>query len=152
MIAIHNKKKYQHTRVLQEDVALGVDRLCRTKIPDVSQGNPLSQLPIWPLPSLRCVLQQIHWILSKQKISCQMNAVTTHKLQPCLHALGRYKNYMQNLWWGGWFSAAFNSLHYGNQCLTYIKTYKSRFLFLFLFIFVFFNVIMKWNALVLCDL
>lgn len=37
-------------RVLQGDLVLGVDQLCRTKIPDVFQGSPLSQLPIWYLP------------------------------------------------------------------------------------------------------
>lgn len=33
-------------RVLQGDLVLGVDQSCSTKIPDVFQGSPLSQLPI----------------------------------------------------------------------------------------------------------
>lgn len=57
-------KWWVHTRVLQGDVDLDVDQLCRTKNLDVFQGNLLSQLPILHLPSPQYVYQQIHWTLS----------------------------------------------------------------------------------------
>lgn len=76
--------------VLRVGAVLAADQQCRTRNLDASRGNLRSQLPTWFLPSLQCVLQQIHWTLSAIKHYKKTRRDLRLRLTSCSQYLVRY--------------------------------------------------------------